>query len=427
MDKKNILHLSIVWVIYGALINRFIWNNQLITLIPDILLFTLLFLDKPHKGQFNLQSYVGKTVVSIFYFILILGIISSFVSSTPIAATLWGARQFFRYGLMAYMIMLYFGPKDIVWGRKILYQSILWNMIFVVIELSLGQTGDAMGGTFSGNGEFAFYLIAITFISEIEYFQHRLSIQKFIIIFGFCFISGVLAEIKLLYMLLPFTLYSGYVLFKKFNIKQVIVLMAAYFFLIPTVKFMLSFYYDENYIESTFDSEEVNKYLENDYALQSGKTQLLSFNRNTCIERSSTILFQDPKAFLIGNGIGSLTQSQLFKTPLADVYHPTYYFFFTFSYVLLELGWLGFILFISFYACMAYRFYRHYRNAKDIVIKYWSSIGLFMTCVSYIFMWYNAIPYSNYYFTFILFGLCFTGIKKRKQKLFINKYARNDI
>lgn len=200
--------------------------------------------------------------------------------------------------------------------------------------------------------------------------------------------------------------------------------MAAYFFLIPTVKFMLSFYYDENYIESTFDSEEVNKYLENDYALQSGKTQLLSFNRNTCIERSSTILFQDPKAFLIGNGIGSLTQSQLFKTPLADVYHPTYYFFFTFSYVLLELGWLGFILFISFYACMAYRFYRHYRNAKDIIIKYWSSIGLFMTCVSYIFMWYNAIPYSNYYFTFILFGLCFTGIKKRKQKLFINKYAK---
>lgn len=200
--------------------------------------------------------------------------------------------------------------------------------------------------------------------------------------------------------------------------------MAAYFFLIPTVKFILSFYYDENYIESTFDSEEVNKYLENDYALQSGKTQLLSFNRNTCIERSSTILLQDSKAFLIGNGIGSLTQSQLFKTPLADVYHPTYYFFFTFSYVLLELGWLGFILFILFYACMAYRFYRYYRNTKDGAIKYWSSIGLFMTCISYIFMWYNAIPYSNYYFTFILFGLCFTGIKTHKQKLSINKYAK---
>ena len=211
MDKKKILHLSIVWVIYGALINRFIWNNQVITLIPDILLFTLLFLDKPYKGRFNLQSYVGKTVISIFYFILILGITSSFISSTPIAATLWGARQFFRYGLIAYMIMLYFGPKDIVWGRKILYQSILWNMIFVVMELCLGQTGDVMGGTFSGNGEFAIYLIAITFISEIEYFQHRLSIQKFIIIFGFCFISSILAEIKLLYMLLPFTLYSGYV------------------------------------------------------------------------------------------------------------------------------------------------------------------------------------------------------------------------
>lgn len=140
--------------------------------------------------------------------------------------------------------------------------------------------------------------------------------------------------------------------------------MAAYFLLIPTVKFILSFYYDENYIESTFDSEAVNKYLENDYALQSGKTQLLSLNRNTCIERSSTILLQDPKAFLIGNGIGSLTQSRLFKTPLSDIYHPTYYFFFTFSYVLLELGWIGFILFILFYAFIAHRFYRHYKKIR---------------------------------------------------------------
>lgn len=71
MDKRKILHLSIVWVIYGALINRFIWDDQLITLVPDILLFILLLMDKPHKGWFNLQSYVGKTVVSIFYFILL--------------------------------------------------------------------------------------------------------------------------------------------------------------------------------------------------------------------------------------------------------------------------------------------------------------------------------------------------------------------
>lgn len=427
MDKRKLLHLSILWVIYGSLINRFIWNNQLIAIIPDILLCILLFMEKPRKEKNNLQLYVGKAVISVFYSILILGVISSLISFTPMTATIWGVRQFFRYGLMTYMILLYFRPRDIIWGRKVLYQSFLWNMFFVIVEFALGQTGDAMGGTFSGNGELSIYLTVISFIAEMEYLQHRLSIQKFIAVCCLCFATSILAEIKLLYILLPLTLYGGYVLLKKLNIKHVIILVIAYFSMIPVIKFALLLYYDENYVESVFDKEEMNEYLENDYALQSGTTQLLSFNRNTCIERSSIILSQDPKTFLIGNGIGSLTQSQLFKTPLAKMYFPTFYFFFTFSYILLELGWLGFILFLLFYALIAYRFYRYYQNTKDSIIKYWSSIGIFMACVSYIFMWYNAVPYSAYYFPFILFSLCFVGIKLRVQKLSMNKYTnKND-
>lgn len=426
MDKRKLLHLSILWVIYGSLINRFIWNNQLITIMPDILLCILLFMEKPRKEKNNLQLYVGKAVISVFYSILILGVISSLISFTPMTATIWGVRQFFRYGLMAYMILLYFRPRDIVWGRKLLYQSFLWNMFFVIVEFALGQTGDAMGGTFSGNGELSVYLTVIAFIAEMEYLQHRLSIQKFIAACCLCFATSILAELKLLYILLPLTLYGGYVLLNKFNIKHVIILVIAYFSMIPVMKFALLLYYDENYVESVFDKEEIDKYLENDYGLQSGTYRLLSFNRNTCIERSSIILSQESKTFLIGNGIGSLTQSQLFKTPLAKMYFPTFYFFFTFSYILLELGWLGFILFLLFYALIAYRFYRYYQNTKDSIIKYWSSIGLFMACVSYIFMWYNAVPYSAYYFPFILFSLCFVGIKFRKQKLSMNKYINKN-
>ncbi|EXY77118.1 putative membrane protein [Bacteroides fragilis str. 3988T(B)14] len=394
--------------------------------MPDILLCILLFMEKPRKEKNNLQLYVGKAVISVFYSILILGVISSLISFTPMTATIWGVRQFFRYGLMAYMILLYFRPRDIVWGRKLLYQSFLWNMFFVIVEFALGQTGDAMGGTFSGNGELSVYLTVIAFIAEMEYLQHRLSIQKFIAACCLCFATSILAELKLLYILLPLTLYGGYVLLNKFNIKHVIILVIAYFSMIPVMKFALLLYYDENYVESVFDKEEMDKYLENDYGLQSGTYRLLSFNRNTCIERSSIILSQESKTFLIGNGIGSLTQSQLFKTPLAKMYFPTFYFFFTFSYILLELGWLGFILFLLFYALIAYRFYRYYQNTKDSIIKYWSSIGLFMACVSYIFMWYNAVPYSAYYFPFILFSLCFVGIKFRKQKLSMNKYINKN-
>ena len=215
MDKRKLLHLSILWVIYGSLINRFIWNNQLITIMPDILLCILLFMEKPRKEKNNLQLYVGKAVISVFYSILILGVISSLISFTPMTATIWGVRQFFRYSLMAYMILLYFRPRDIVWGRKLLYQSFLWNMFFVIVEFALGQTGDAMGGTFSGNGELSVYLTVIAFIAEMEYLQHRLSIQKFIAACCLCFATSILAELKLLYILLPLTLYGGYVLLNR--------------------------------------------------------------------------------------------------------------------------------------------------------------------------------------------------------------------
>ncbi|OCR31255.1 hypothetical protein AC140_26160 [Bacteroides fragilis] len=39
---------------------------------------------------------------------------------------------------------------------------------------------------------------------------------------------------------------------------------------------------------------------------------------------------------------------------------------------------------------------------------------------------YNAVPYSAYYFPFILFSLCFVGIKFRKQKLSMNKYINKN-
>jgi hypothetical protein len=37
--------------------------------------------------------------------------------------------------------------------------------------------------------------------------------------------------------------------------------------------------------------------------------------------------------------------------------------------------------------------------------------------VSFVFMWYNATVYSNYYFPFVVFAVCLAGIKSRRQEL----------
>lgn len=417
MNRRKILHFTILWIIYGSLIPRFVWNSQLVALVPDILLCVLLVFHAPQRGWPNIKSSIGAWIGPVFGIILLLGLVSSIISFTPLMATIWGARQFARYGLIAYMIIVFFKQADVDWFKKVLDKSVQWNVLFVVVEFALGQTGDSMGGTFSGNGDFSIYLAVITFVSTADYFQKRITLKRFVFIFSFCFIAGILAEIKLLYMLLPMCLYGGYILFKRFDIKQIAILVAAYFLLIPMVKYALSFYYNEDYVNATFDSEQVSGYLENDYGLQSGKSGILSFNRNTCIERSTYLLSNDMKTVLVGNGIGSLTQSQVFKTPLAEKYSPTYYFYFTFSYVLLELGWMGFVFFLLLYVLIIIRFYSFCHNAKDGVVKYWSALGLFMGGVSFVFMWYNATVYSNYYFPFVVFAVCLVGIKLRKQKL----------
>lgn len=417
MSRRKILHFIILWIIYGALIPRFLWSNQLLALVPDILLCVLLVFYAPKRGWSNINSTIGMWIGSVFGIILFLGIVSSIISFTPVLATIWGARQFARYGLVAYMIILFFKQDDVAWFKKTLNLSILWNLLFIGVEYLLGQTGDAMGGTFSGNGDFSIYLTVIFFMIGADYFKKQISLKRFVFISIFCFVAAMWAEIKLLYMLLPLTLYTSYVLVKKFSIKQIAVLVMAYFLLIPALKFVLSFYYSEDYINATFDSKEVGSYLENDYGLQSEKIGMLSFNRNTCIERSTYLLSDEKKTMLLGNGIGSLTQSQVFNTPLSQMYQPTYYFYFTFSYVLLELGWVGFVLFLLLYVCICMRFYLIYRNAKDHILKYWSALGLFMGGVSFIFMWYNATVYSNYYFPFVVFAVCLVAIKIRKQEL----------
>lgn len=63
--------------------------------------------------------------------------------------------------------------------KKVLDKSIQWNMLFVVVEFALGQTGDSMGGTFGGNGDFSIYLAVITFVSTADYFQKRITLKRF--------------------------------------------------------------------------------------------------------------------------------------------------------------------------------------------------------------------------------------------------------
>ena len=270
-----------------------------------------------------------------------------------------------------------------------------------------------MGGIFLGNGDLAIFLIVSLFLFTSDYFVGRK--KKLLVVGAYVssFIIAMLAEIKFLYLIIPMCLYLSYVLIKKMTIMNITVFILSCMFIVPSLKYALSFYYNDAYIEAIFNEEERDDYLSNSgYNLGMDDN---GFNRNTSIENVQLLFFRDNiQTSLVGFGLGSASNSKTFGTWIADKYRFTGYFFFTSSFVLIETGWIGYILFISIYLFIMLRFLYYYIKSKNNQEKYWAAIGTMMGIMTFMFIWYNSAPYVDYYLPFMLWGFCFLGILKNK-------------
>lgn len=223
----------------------------------------------------------------------------------------------------------------------------------------------------------------------------------------------MVGEIKLMYVMLPLTVYSAYFMVKKKNANMIIVTCLFAIFLVPFIRYTLSYYYDDNYIRKTLDRDEVGNYVEG--SGYGGVKQ--SINRNSCIEMTNTILLKNTHNLLAGYGLGSGSASDNFGTEIYKQYKETNYYYFTTSYVLVELGWIGYILFLCIYIFIFLRFLHLFRTYRDYIIKFWTSLGLFISLVTFIMIWYAQGPYADYYFAYIIWGMCIVAIYERVNQL----------
>lgn len=410
--EKKILYLAIYWILYGAVILKYFWSNQLVVLVPDILVaYLILFAKKPKR--YPLSSLIGKAIPTLLALFIGLGIISAFLNLMPLTSTFWGVRMFLRYSLILYLVYSYFGYKDVLKFKKILYTSIPINFLFCIFQFGSGQVGDYMGGIMAGNGDLAAYLLVCLLLISIDYIKGKVRLLYFILFIITAFVEAMWAEIKLLYFLLPMSFYIIYILVKRFSLGHVVAFIVAAFFLLPTLKFVLSFYYNEQYIHDSFDMESVKTYTtESSYGYTDD-----SFNRITSIDMAHVYYLHDPYHLALGYGIGSGNYSNFFKTWIGNTATKTLYFYFTPSYVLIEVGWIGFVIFILGHLLLAYHFGKIYFKAKDRFLKQWGALGLTLTILTFVFMWYNACPYASWYLPYIMWGVCLVSIRERKIQL----------
>lgn len=420
MNKtKRYVYWAVYAVLYCSVIQRYIWQNQFVQLIPDVIIFYICIFQKGLTNRIaksnSVSKILGNSIIYLYISFFILGFISDIINIVNPLTSLWGGRMIIRYGLLFMLIYKNLDYNDLNKVLKILDVSFYINAILVFQQFFTNSRGDSMGGIWGGNGNLAIYILLLSMLYSANYFHKKMSFVNYIIRISLFYMFAIWAEIKMLYFILPICIYGSYILFNKFSLKHIMILVIAWFFAIPFLTKALSLYYEEDYVSQTLDREKLQNYNQNNY----GFTEE-SLNRGTIFIKSNLFL-KSTKDIIIGHGLGSGTISQFFGSNISEQYKKTYYDYFTMSYLLFEVGYWGLCIFIIIHIILLYRFFTIYKNTNDLILKYWSALGVLSTSIAFLMIYYNSSPLKNYYFGYIFWAICCIAIRERIKQLSLNK------
>lgn len=416
MKIKKLLFLVLYLILLNGFIQTYLIKSEYLPLLSDVILFYIAFSNK--NNILDVSRAVGSWVVRLFAILLVGSTAISIMNVMPTITIIWGLRMVVRYLLLFMLVYKYFIKTDVDKFKRILIRFFWINTLIVAYQFFIEKkVADFIGGIFLNNGELFVFNLYCTLLLSKEYFIGHLSKFRFIFLLVVEMFVAMVAEIKVMYFTIPLAVYAVFIFTKKFSIKHIVVLVCAFFFLVPCMKMAMSLMYGEEYVNKTFDMEFIQEETSHAYNL-SEEAADFSFNRSTCVEMASTLILNDPIHLLFGYGVGSGNTSEKFGTWISATYSEiTSYNWFTSSWLLIEYGWVGYIIWILIIFLLAHRFYCLYLKNDDQVVKYWSSLGLISVSFTYILAWYNNMPYYNAYFIYLFWAVCFVGIRERQKEL----------
>lgn len=413
--EKRIIYLIIYYLLYYGIVRQFIWNNQILDIIPDLLIFYLTYYTWPKTSKIHYRKIISTSAIFVFCTFLVVGVISSIIEHAAFLSCLWGLRIYVRYAFLFFSMYNCLEFKDVIRIKNIFIKALKINLVFVVIEyFILGIRLDPLGGTFSGgNSALLFFLTPALYFFLSDYFTSHKKIDwsYLSLYFGGLLFVAIVGEIKMMYFFIPLLVYLVFTVTRRFNMRNMFFLLFIFVALLPIYRYTMAFNYDDKYINNTFDTEVMEKET-------SGKGFGGAFNRNTVFENSAIYLCDTPTHLYIGRGFGTSVMSEYFMTEFAEKNKKTVYHYFTVSYVIAEVGYVGFILVVIFHIILLYRFARYYlKYHKDPVMSYWSGIGVISIPLQFLLAWYNNKPVYWAFFSVILWAMITIAIRCRLKEL----------
>ena len=126
-QAKRIIYFIFYWILFSGLINRYLFANLLIPLLPDVLLLYLLFARNSCFRVRTTNMFFGPWPQRLLIAFVFIGLLAALLNTIPPITVIWGVRQIVRYFLLLVVVVNTFNRQDVKKVHKWLYKAFYVN------------------------------------------------------------------------------------------------------------------------------------------------------------------------------------------------------------------------------------------------------------------------------------------------------------
>lgn len=344
-----------------------------------------------------------KWLSRIFLVLFIYCCINQIINMVPIPMVLWGCRNFYRYYILFFAILLYLSVSDIQEIMNIFYWIQIINLVYGLYKfIILGFQEDAFGGgLFPNGGGMNLFCLLLSLYYTNAYLNKTDSFFRMLIMILSSFLLAVFAEEKFLMLCEVLTLILSLIINNKFTIRKIVILGVGIIAVILGLQIL------KKAIPSTYELL-FNFSKLSDYATAT-YSEGYRIPRIGAFKVIDSLFLHSELQKWIGLGLGNCDTSSF--SFLQSVFYRKYgsynYRWFTHQWTYLEIGRIGFFLYIMFFATIIIILSLYIKKGSGIH-RVFMQTSLIYSIITIMFVWHSAatrIDTSYYIFFGIAMGL----------------------
>ena len=407
--RKCVRFLIIYCVVMNGLCTVLGLPSGIFYLCDVVNIVLMLFLIKNIHLLWKESLY--KWIFFVFMCLLIFALINQVVNFVPLKLALWGDRNFFRFYVLFFGVLIFCGIQDIDDIMNAFFWIQIVNGIIGAYKFFvLGLKEDAFGGSMFLNGSgMCLFCILVTLYYMNKYLEKQSGLFKMLIMLFISMFLAIVAEEKFLMLTGILGIGLTFVM-SKMSHRKVVVGISGTIAIVIAIIVLRNFLPDSFNILTNFSSL-------SDYASVTFDTgyKIPRIGAFVLIEK---LFLQNDLSKWIGLGIGNCDTSSFafLESDFYQKYGHYNYRWFTHQWTYLEMGRIGFFLYLLFFVVILILLLKNIRrmegNERIIVLT-----STTFTIISILFCWQNASTrVDTAYYVFFGMAMGLVAIRKKEKQ-----------